>query len=660
MKKATFFLLFIIHYSLFIASSSFAQHGGNYSSGNQSAVRAFEQAQLFYGKSLDDKALDALKSTLEKDSNFVEAWTMKGNILEDHKKYQEASDCYKKALAIKPDFFSGTYLSLATSEFKLAHYEDAKADLQKFITLPDIKKPSLDRANFLLSSCNFSIEAMKHPVPFKPVNLGDSINTKDDEVLPTITADGKYFLFTRQGPGKDMYGYPSRLEDFYMSEKKNGHWSHAVPVKELNTEGNEGASCFSPDGQYLFFTGCESNYGYPEGREKGLGSCDLYISKKVGDKFQTPRDLGPPVNTNGYETQPSFSSDGRTLYFIRKVKNADGKLNQDIYVTFIDDYSQWSEPMPLPPNINTPGDEFSVFIHPDNQTLYFSSDGHPGFGDLDIFVSHRQSDGSWGDPINLGYPINTSGREVSLLVAPDGKVAYFSANNRPDGRGGMDIYQFDLPDTLQPQKITYMKGIVYDAETKQPLSASFELIDLATAKTVVRSSSNPGNGEFLVCLPSGKSYALNVAKDGYLFYSDNFELKNAASVKEPYMKDVPMKPIKEGQSVVLKNVFYEVDKYDLKQESGAELQKIMGFMKKNPKVKVEISGHTDNTGTKQHNQLLSENRARTVYEYLIANGVDKNRLAYKGYADDKPIASNNTEAGKAKNRRTEFTITSVN
>jgi len=208
--------------------------------------------------------------------------------------------------------------------------------------------------------------------------------------------------------------------------------------------------------------------------------------------------------------------------------------------------------------------------------------------------------------------------------------------------------------------MTYLKGIVFDADTKKPLGASFELIDLANAKTMVRSVSNDVTGEFLVCLPSGKSYALNVSKDGYLFYSDNFMLKDTASVKTPFVKDIALKPIKAGQSIVLKNIFYEVDRYDLKEESRAELGKIISFMKKNPGVKVEIGGHTDNTGGKEHNQQLSENRAKTVYDHLVEQGADVSHLVYKGYADTKPIAANTTEAGRSQNRRTEFMILSVN
>ncbi len=658
-RKNNFIRVFIFNFlsSLFLLPYSvFAQ---DYTSGNPAAIRAFDQAVHYYDQRENEKALEALKSALEKDPKFVEAYTLRANIYDDMRKFDLSVENYKMAIELKPDFFNNNYFSLGNAQFRLGMYEQAKENLQVFVSGQKPNPALLVRANFILSCCDFANESMKHPVPFKPVNLGDSINTKDDEILPTITADGKYLLFERQFPMTDMYGKKSRGEDFYISEYKKEHWTKAKPLTELNTAGNEGASCFSPDGQYLFFTGCESNFGYPEGREKGLGSCDIYISKKSGEKFQTPRGLGMPVNTKGYETQPSFSSDGRTLYFIRKVKNAAGRDNQDIFVSFITDNSTWTEPVQLPSNINTDKDEFSVFIHPDNQTLYFSSAGHPGFGGLDIFMSRRRDDGSWGDPVNIGYPINTSNDESSLLVSPDGSIAYF-ASNRADSRGGLDLYQFDLYDGARPKRMTYLKGIVYDAETKKPLSASFELIDLATTKTMVMSVSNDVTGEFLVCLPSGKSYALNVSKDNYLFYSDNFQLKDTASVKTPIVKDIPLKPIKVGQTIVLKNIFYEVDKYELQNESQAEMGKIISFMKKNPNVKMEISGHTDNTGGKEHNQLLSENRAKTVYEHLIEKGADASHLVYKGYADTKPIATNTTESGRAQNRRTEFMIVSVN
>ncbi|MBP6657580.1 MAG: OmpA family protein, partial [Bacteroidia bacterium] len=330
----------------------------------------------------------------------------------------------------------------------------------------------------------------------------------------------------------------------------------------------------------------------------------------------------------------------------------------DIFMSRIGDDARWSDPVSVSSKINTSADELSVFIHPDDQTLYFSSNGHTGMGGQDIFYSKRDSSGEWSEPINIGYPINTPSDEASLLVSPDGKIGFFSSD-RPGGKGGEDLYQFDLYEKARPQPVTYMKGKVFDDDTKLPLAASFELIDLATGKIIVRSTSNSVTGQFIVCLPAGKSYALNVSKDGYLFYSDNFELKSAKSSKDPVLKDVPMKPIKAGQSIVLKNIFYDTDKFDLKQESKSELKKLLDFINKNPKAHFEISGHTDNVGSKPYNQTLSEKRAKTVYEYLITAGIPAVRLTSKGYGDTKPIAENSTDAGRAQNRRTEFLITKV-
>jgi outer membrane protein OmpA-like peptidoglycan-associated protein/tetratricopeptide (TPR) repeat protein len=650
MKKilATFLFLFLLQ-------KAFAQ---DYSSANPAAVRAYEQAMYFFDKRLNEKAIDALKTALQKDSTFVEAYMLLGNVYEDLKKYDDALAAYQKAVEAKPDFFPNNYFAIGTIQYKKSLYSEAKVNFEKFLTYPKVNANLASRAKELMSSCAFADSAMKHPVPFKPVNMGDSINSTDQEYFPCITADGKTFLFTRRLKKVNEYGIKKEGEDFYISHFEKGHWTKAKALDELNTDANEGAANLTADGQYIFFIGCEEIDGYPNGREKGQGSCDIYLSKKNGDKYGRVRNIGSPVNTGAWESQPSFSSDGRTLYFIRAARGANGKTNYDIYVSFIDDSSKWSEPVPLPENINTPGQEMTVFIHPDNQTLYFASDGHPGMGGLDIFMSRRKEDGSWGDPINLGYPINTGNDENSLLVSADGKTAYF-ASDREDSHGGLDLYQFELYEGAQPEKVTYMKGKVFDADTKVPLGASFELIDLTTAKAVVRSVSNSGNGEFIVCIPARKSYALNVSRDGYLFYSDNFMLKDIKTSKEPFLKDVPMKPIKVGQSVVLKNIFYETDKYELKDESRAEMGKVVSFLNKNPKVKVEISGHTDNVGTKLHNQQLSESRAKAVYNHLVESGIDKSRLTYKGYADAKPIAVNTTEAGRAQNRRTEFLITEI-
>jgi outer membrane protein OmpA-like peptidoglycan-associated protein len=279
-------------------------------------------------------------------------------------------------------------------------------------------------------------------------------------------------------------------------------------------------------------------------------------------------------------------------------------------------------------------------------------------GGEDIFYSRRQIDGTWGEPVNLGYPINTVNDEFGFAVSPDAKTGYF-VSDRPGGKGGLDLYSFPLYESARPKIVTYMKGRVFDSETKAPLDASFELIDLGTGKVIVRSVSDSKTGEFLLCLPTGKQYALNVSRSGYLFYSDHFELKDPATANKPVMKDIPLKPIKAGQTIVLNNIFYETDKYDLKPESKVELDRLVSFLNHNPKVHFEISGHTDNVGGKDYNKTLSERRAKTVYDYLLTAGIPATRMSSKGFGDTVPVAENTTDTGRAKNRRTEFKVTSV-
>ncbi|MFM2135631.1 MAG: hypothetical protein RL021_1031 [Bacteroidota bacterium] len=628
------------------------------SSSNERAVRLFESALSNYNARQDERALSAIEQSLEADPNFVEPLLLRANIFTDRKDYDRAIEAYRLALRTSPDFFPNTYYSLGKLEFLRQQYDSAEVHFNKFLSYPGTSEVFRTNSRRLVSSCIFARASLRNPVRFDPKNMGGAINTSSQEYFPAITGDGNTFLFTRRIKSTSANGKVSDQEDFYVSKKENGKWSEAQAVREINTSGNEGAPTLSADGQYLFFTACEELYNDLDARPT-KGSCDLFIAKKVGEQFVNPRNLEEPVNSGAWESQPSFSSDGRTLYFVRAVKGTDGKKHRDIFVTRIDDRSSWSTPEPLGSKINTSFDETSVFIHPDDQTLYFSSDGHAGMGGQDIFMSRRSPAGDWGEPVNLGYPINTANDENSLLVSPDGTTGYF-ASDREGGYGGLDLYQFELDAALRPQIVTYMKGKVFDSETKKPLGASFELIDLDTKRPVVTSTSNPGNGEFIVCLPTGKRYALNVARDGYLFFSENFELKGPKPAADPFLRDVPLKPIKVGEAVVLKNIFFDFNKSDLKEESKVELNKMVAFLTRNPKLNVEIGGHTDNIGGKAYNQTLSEKRARAVLEYIAANGIPAARLSSKGYGDNQPIADNANESGRAQNRRTEFKIVSIN
>jgi outer membrane protein OmpA-like peptidoglycan-associated protein len=629
---------------------------GAYTSTNKKAIKQLEEGKKLFEVKKDAEAEKHFLKAIELDPNFVEPHMALGYLYVDAGKPEQAIEHLKKATELNAKFFPNNFYSLSVLYISTGRYAEAKQSIETFLAFPRINPSLKDNAEKCLRIANFGIEAMKNPKPINPVNMGPEINSENFEYFPAITADGKTFLYTRnfrlENEGK------AGQEDFYSSEKVNDKWQQSAPVNNINSPGNEGAPTISADGQFMFYASCPDMYGnYGAEDRKGEGSCDIFYAQKINGQWTKPVNVGPPVNTANWESQPSFSSDGKTLYFVRGIITREGIKYQDIYMSQVGSDGKFSEPVKLNKNINTDEKEESVYIHPDNMTLYFSSDGHPGMGQLDIFMSKRQADGEWGPAVNLGYPINTWGDENSWLVDPSGKIAYF-ASVRKDGYGGLDIYKFDLPAELQPELITYVKGKVYDINSKKPLEATFELIDLETQKQVVKSFSGK-DGNFLVTLTANRNYLLNVSKNGYLYYSDHFNLKDVkADYNNPYKLDVPLQPIDTGYAIELK-VFFDVDKFELKPESKPELDKLIAFLKANPSLRGELGGHTDNTGDKKKNQLLSQNRAKAVLDYLVTNGgIDKVRLTSKGFGDTRPKVPNDTPEHKQMNRRTEFKVKS--
>jgi outer membrane protein OmpA-like peptidoglycan-associated protein len=626
-----------------------------YSTSNRKAIKNYEEGLVAYeGRKYELAELSFLQAA-EIDPNFIEPHMLLGYLYEETKKPEQAIVQLRIAVQLNPDFHVNNFFSLANLEIQEGMYSEAKTHYSQFLSYPRLNPDLAAKAKTDLKNCDFALAAMTSPVAFSPINLGDAINSTYDEYFPCITADNQLFLYTRLIPSTHPHLSNNHQEDFYLGVNSEAGWHKSKNIgPPINSILNEGAPTLSVDGQILIFTACEIYGEYGPGRN-GFGSCDLFVCMRVGDQWSKPMNLGPPINTSNWETQPSLGADGKTLYFVRGISSGRGIQQQDIYVTQIDDEGRWSTPKKLNANVNSPTREESVFIHPDGRTLYFSSDGHTGMGGLDIFVSKKDENDDWGPAINLGYPINTSKNENSLLVNATGNLGYF-ASNRPGGFGGLDLYQFELPKHLRPELVTYMKGKVYDSKTKVPLESKFELIDLETGKPAIESWSNKGNGEFIVALPTNRNYALNVSKDGYLFYSENFSLKGEASATDPFLKDVPLHPIEVGEKVIMRNIFFETAKYDLQPASEIELKKLIEFLNKNPKVAIELGGHTDNVGGNADNQLLSENRAKAVYSYLISKGVDSSRLSYKGYGESQAVSSNETDQGRAQNRRTEFKI----
>lgn len=625
----------------------------NLSSKSKKATRLYEEAMKSYNLRYYDAAVEQLREALIEDNKFIEASLLLAEVYMDMRHFDASVEMYKKSISINPDFFPGAYLNLGELTFLNGRYEEAKSYYNKYLTYNAISEKSRRFALVGISNCDFAQWSLKHPVPFKPVNMGSAINNELDQYWPSISVDEQTFVFTLLMPKgnngetqEKEQNVMTMQEDFYISVNSKNGWTNAQNAGiPLNTPDNEGAQTLSADGKEMYFTACN--------RKSGLGLCDIYYSYWNGKIWVTPKNLGAPVNSRYKETQPSFSPDGRTLYFASNRPGGKGGL--DIWESTLQDDGTWSEPVNLGDSINTAGEEQSPFIHPDNESLYFSSTGHPGMGRFDLFLSRKKADGTWSAPKNLGYPINTNFNEEGLIVNSRGTTAYYSST-REGGYGGRDIYQFELPAEARPRPVSYMKGTVYDIETKKPLKARFELIDLKTAKVFIQSSSDPSDGTFLISIPAGRDYALNASTPGYLFFSENFTMTHADYAK-PYLMDVPLSPIKQGEKSVLRNIFFDTDKFTLKPESKVELGKLLKLLRENGTIKIQISGHTDNVGTPEHNRVLSENRAKTVVSYLVENGINISRLSAKGYGESQPVASNDTEEGRAQNRRTEFMVT---
>jgi outer membrane protein OmpA-like peptidoglycan-associated protein/tetratricopeptide (TPR) repeat protein len=639
MKNHFLFLLACLIFAA--APPARAQYKYNPDSLNKKAAALNDRAMQISDDDIPG-AIHLLQQAVQIDPNYEDAWLSIAGMYGNLKDYPRAIGNYEKARSIDSNYFTHYNLPYSIDLAGTGDFARALQAINIFLTDSNLNETSRKAGEYRRRCYRFALDyAATHPVTnykFEPRNLGDSINTDVSEYFPTVTIDGNTLIFTRRVNHIN--------EDFYESRKTGGTWSKAISLPgNINTNNNEGAQNVSQDGQWLIFTGCN----FPDGH----GSCDLYISYLTPDGWSTPENLGDSVNSEFWESSPSLSPDKKDLYFASR--QPDGYGGSDLYVSHRRSNGQWSLPESLGPTINTIGDEAAPFIHADNQTLYFTSNGHPGYGGDDLFVTRKQPDGTWSKPENLGYPINTIENEGSLIVAADGKTAYY-ASDRSDTRGGLDLYTFELREDVRPAKTLWVRGTVFDSTTRKGLPSNVVLTDLAT-RQVISSLQTDGTGNYLITLPQGRDYAFEVKRRGYLFFSENFSLSRTIS-DTAYHIDIPLQPLAANAVIVLKNIFFDPNKFDLKPESDAELGEIVQLLKDNPTLKIQISGHTDNSGKPADNIRLSENRARSVTAYLITKGVAPARLSSKGWGDTQPVADNITPEGKAKNRRTELKVLS--
>ncbi len=612
----------------------------------------YEKGKESYDSKYYEDAEEQLLKALEKDSEHADALCYLGYTYYDTKRYQKVVETYKKLESVNPDYWPWYIYLRAESYMVLEKWENAAQDFDLFLRT---YSSASDRTLFHHKAASKKHYATVSPKlrnePKKmgePLNLGETINTVSDDMMPQINPTGTrlYFTSSRKG-GLDNLDDDEENdwgEDLYYTENRGGAWIKPTLLPEpINSYDNDGTSTFSADGQKMVYVKC--------GGEGSIGSCDLWMCELEGDQWSAPVNMGNVVNDEEWDSQPSLSADGLTLAFVSSREGSYGG-SMDIYITRKNKFGQWGVPQNLGPVINTPFGEKSPYIAPDGKTLYFASEGHPGFGGFDLFVSVFEN-GRWSEPVNLGAPLNSKGEDTYFTISASGEEAYFASDR--GGFGKLDLYALTIPEELRPKPSVIVKGIVTNAKNKANIDAWVLVEDINSGELIATAKSNSKSGEYLVVLPAGRNYSVSANKEGFFFYSNKFEVPNSAKYQE-IEKDIQLKPIEKGARVVLNNIFFETGKATLTQESYIELGKAVELLEANKTMIVEVGGHTDDVGSDETNMKLSHERAKSVRDYLVKAGVSSERLQAKGYGETQPVASNDTEEGRRSNRRTEFVI----
>ncbi|MCC5920536.1 MAG: OmpA family protein [Cyclobacteriaceae bacterium] len=611
---------------------------------SKKAERYLQQAEYLRIQRQHTAAIEAYKNAINSDSKWIRPYVDLVEMYHAYKNIEEASRWIDKIYKGDVSEEVLQHIRVLDAELHINNglYEEAKILANTYLNEKPQKKSYTEKMDQIVVNANFALEAIQNPHPIQAEALPSTINSEDLQYFPVLTIDQKQMVFTRMRP-------QGHFENIMTSYFVDGEWKEAQSISNnINTPDNEGACTLSADGRTLIFTSCHN-------RRKNYGRCDLYISRRVGNEWSEPENLGPNINGPDWESQPTLSADGRTLYFVSNRKGSIGE--RDIWYSTLDENDQWTPAKNVGTPINKKGDNISPFLHANGLTLFFASNRSPGFGGFDLWRSDRQSDGSWGEPVNLGYPINDHRDQVSLFITGDGKKAYYADERKTDAKWeSSKIYTFDVPDGMSIDRPgNYVYGKVRDKTTREALPAIVELYDLKRDTLIARVKSDAVTGEYFMVLPVGSNYALYVEAQRYLFNSLNFNYSEKSDI-EPIERNINLERLARGITVTLNNVFFETDSYSLEQSSKTELKQLENFLSKYPKAKVEILGHTDNTGSEEYNLQLSNKRALSVKEYLVEIGIDKERILTKGKGSSSPIGDNDTSSGRAQNRRIELKL----
>jgi outer membrane protein OmpA-like peptidoglycan-associated protein/Tol biopolymer transport system component len=578
--------------------------------------------------------------------DFIEVRLRLATNYYQQKSYENSEAMFQGAIEISPDYDNEMYFSLASVQAEMKKYLLAAGNFDQYSLREKVKSEKVKKAIKLRDNLRFKVFALQHPVPFEPMDAGPAINSKFSEYSPSLALDGSSMIFTRN----------VGQEDFYIAAlDSNSQFKNASPLFNLNTNQNEGAHAISADGRFMVFTACD--------RRDVFGSCDLYYSMLMEDRWTIPANMGHRVNSAAWDSQPTLSADGRTLIFSSRRLGTKG--GADLWITWRDEKDAWVTPVNLGPEVNSTGDDESPFLHPDGQTLYFRSDGHAGMGSFDIFYSRKNEyTDTWQKPENIGYPINTEGEEGAFVVSLDGKTAYFVSDtdfSTGKSKGNLDIYYFHLYEGARPRPSSFIKGFVTDAVSGLPLKVKVTMKDLTSGKNNFVLNTDK-DGYFISGISVGKNYACIIQHKDYQYYAENINLTLVDILHQPYLLKIAllpvtkMKEVTESEPVVLQNIFFRSGSAELLAESGAEIDLLYSLLIENPELNIKITGYTDNVGKEEENKLLSEQRAAAVAHALLVKGIDSKRINSEGKGELFPIDTNDTEAGRQKNRRTAFVI----
>ncbi len=643
-----YFVRFLVTFFLLAFASPYCSAQAILGTMNKKAIAYFQEADVFLQQRKFPEGISMLEKAIEKDSNFFEAHLRLGSAYRIMLNASKAKYHIYKACLLRPSQkdLAGAYFMVSEYFFKDNNYLVAKEYANKTIKYT-IQESLKSQARKVIADSDFSINQLATAPNINIKKMGNPLNTYYMQGFPVLTADGENLIFFKRDGTK-----PAESEDIMISKRENNYWSTPVPISDsINSPYNEGMCTISGDGRTLVFASCKRLDGIEQ-------SCDIYVSYKRGKDWSVPVNLGNNVNSKYWDSEPSLSADGNTVFFSSDRKGGLGK--EDIYMSTKDERGIWTPAKNVGAPINSIGREVSPFIFADNKTLFFSTDNRTGMGGFDIFYTQKSDTSVWVNPINIGAPINTSTNDVSIFITSNSEKGYYSIDEKQEGMAHYTrgfLYEFDIPLALKSslKKNIFLKGKITDIDTKAAIGARIELLNLATGKVVQQVFADDINGEYIIVLGEGKEYDLHVENKKYLFHSSYLDFRKSESFDSKKV-DIALKPIKIGSVLVLNNVFFKTNDFQLDQKSKTELLKLVDLLKTNRTTKIEISGHTDNVGTEINNQSLSLKRAKEVVAFLNMAGIPKDRIIAKGYGSAKLIAGNDSEEGRAMNRRIEAKV----